>query len=419
MSVSQASLDSLRDAFAERYSGPPAVVVRAPGRVNLIGEHTDYSNLPVLPMAIEQGLFVATRPTEDGIVEAASDRIHGIARIDRAALRPDDAVSWSAYLAGALRELADIAPGRGANVLIGGDLPAGGGLSSSSALTVGLIAALGAAWGVPLDGDDVVRRAVVAERHTGVETGGMDQAVIVFAEAGAALRIAFDPPGHHPVPLPQGLAFVAAYSGEDALKAGVARAAYNERVVGARLAAAMLADSVGLDLTYPITLRQVAGVDVVEILVDGLPERISATEVAHGADVDVEHLVRLTAGRFDHQLKVPVRRVARHILSEAARVDEAEAALLAGDLGTFGHLLNESHNSLRDDLRCSTPALDKVCAAMRKAGAIGARLTGAGFGGYALAAAGPGQIAPAIAAAEAAAGGPAFEVRPADGLRLL
>ncbi len=274
-------------------------------------------------------------------------------------------------------------------------------------------------WGAPLEPEDVVRRAIVAERHTGVETGGMDQTVIVFAESGAALRIDFDPPGHHPVPLPQGLAFVAAYSGEDAPKAGAARAAYNERVVGARLAAAMLADSVGLDLTYPITLRQVAGVDVVDVLVDGLPERISATEVAHGADVDVEHLVRLTAGRFDHQVKVPVRRVARHILSEAARVDETEAALLACDLPAVGRLLNESHNSLHDDLRCSTPALDKVCAAMRKAGALGARLTGAGFGGYALAAAAPDRVAAVIAAAEAATGGPAFEVCASDGLHLL
>jgi len=419
MSVSLDPLDAISSAFAGRYSEPPAVVVRAPGRVNLIGEHTDYSNLPVLPMAIEQCLFVAAGPRKDGVVEAASSHAEGITRIDRVTPRADEAAPWSAYLAGALKELADIAPGRGANLLIEGELPAGGGLSSSSALTTGLIAALAAAWDAPLAAGEVVRRAIVAERHTGVETGGMDQAVIVFGEAGSALRIDFDPPGHHPVPLPRGLAFVAAYSGADAPKAGDARAAYNERVVGAHLTAAMLADSVGLDLSYPITLRQVAGIDVVEVLVDGLPERISATEVAHGADVDVEHFVRLTAGRFDHQVKVPVRRVARHILSEAGRVDEAEAALRSGDLAAFGRLLNQSHASLRDDFRCSTAALDKVCAAMRKAGAIGARLTGAGFGGYALAATRPEQLSAVIEAAEAATGGPAFEVRAADGLRLL
>ncbi len=413
------SRDAIDAVFIARHGAPPAAVFRAPGRVNLIGEHTDYSHLPVLPIAIERGLTVAALPADGGVVEAASSAFEGTPRIDRASLSADAAIPWSRYLAGALRELADVAPGRGAKLLIEGDLPAGGGLSSSSALTVGVIAALAAAWEHLLEPDEIVRRAVVAERHAGVESGGMDQEVIVFTEEGAALRIDFDPPGRRAVLLPPGLAFVAAYSGEDAPKAGSARDAYNERVVGARIATAMLADEVGLDLEHPIVLRQVAGIDVVDVLVDGLPERISATEAAHGADVDVEHLVRLTAGRFDHQVKVPVRRIARHILGEAARVDEAEGALLAGNLAAFGRLLNDSHNSLREDFRCSTAALDRLCAAMRKAGAQGARLTGAGFGGYALAAVPPAAVPAVIEAAIAATGGPAFEVHASAGLRPL
>jgi galactokinase len=406
-------------SFADLYGAEPAVSVRAPGRVNLIGEHTDYSLLPVLPIAIEQSLIVSAAPSEDGVVEVASASFATPARIARSARDAEMLAPWHRYIAGALAQLQDRAPGRGAKVLVEGDLPATGGLSSSSALTVGLLAAIAAAWGEPLDPEDLAARAIVAERHVGVESGGMDQQAIVFARPGHALRIDFLPAGRRHVPVPPGLAFVVASSGEEAPKGGAARDAYNERVIGARIAAFMLADEVGVDLDNPPTLGQVADVDVVDILVDGLPDKVSAQEVAHGTQVDIAHLVQLTSATFDHMAKVPVKRVARHILSEAVRVDEAEAALNAGDLRRFGQLLNESHNSLREDFRCSTAALDRLCAAMRKAGALGARLTGAGFGGYALAACGPDQVVAVIAAAEAAAGGPAFEVHASGGLERL
>ena len=385
--------------------------------MNLIGEHTDYSDLPVLPMAIEQSLFVVTAATDDGIVKIASLDFPGSASISRAEPRAEE--PWQRYVVGALAQVADVAPGRGAKLLVSSGLPATGGLSSSSALTMGVLAALLAAWGEPFDPAAIARRAIVGERHVGVESGGMDQTVIAFGRAGNALRIDFRPPSHELVPLPDGLAFVVASSGEEAPKGGSARDAYNERVVGARIAAAMIADQVGLDLDLPITLGQVSTVDVVDIIVDGLPEKVSPQEVAHGTEVDLQHLVQLTMANFDHMAKVPVKRVARHILSEAERVDEAQAALIAGDLRRFGKLLDESHNSLREDLRCSTPALDRVCAAMRRAGAYGARLTGAGFGGYALAACAPADVAVVIEAAIAATGGPAFEVHASNGLELL
>jgi galactokinase len=397
----------------------PAVSVRAPGRVNLIGEHTDYSLLPVLPIAIGQSLIVSAAPADDDVVEVVSAGFPTPARLARGARAAEMLAPWHRYVAGALAQLADRAPGRGAKVLVEGDLPATGGLSSSSALTVGLLAALAAAWGESLDPEHLAARAIVAERHVGVESGGMDQQAIVFAKPGNALRIDFLPAARRHVPVPPGLAFVVASSGEEAPKGGAVRDAYNERVIGARIAAFMLADEVGVDLDNPPTLGQVADVDVVDILVDGLPDRVSAQEVAHGTQVDIAHLVQLTSATFDHMAKVPVKRVARHILSEAARVDEAEAALNAGDLARFGQLLNESHNSLREDFRCSTAALDRLCAAMRKAGAFGSRLTGAGFGGYALAACGPGQVAAVIAAAEAATGGAAFEVHASGGLERL
>lgn len=405
---------SLVEPFAAAFGGPPAVVFRAPGRVNLIGEHTDYSHLPVLPFAIDRALLVAAAPADDGIVEVRSEAFSPPALITRAG--EGGGAPWHAYIAGALRETADLAPGRGARVLVTGDLPPAAGLSSSSALSVGLIAALAAAWDAPLDAAAIAGRATAGERHAGAETGGMDQLVIALAEPGAALRIDFDPPARRAVPIPLGFTFVVAFSGEEAAKAGAARDAYNERVIGARIGAAMLLDQLGLDVPPEPRLRDAWGADAVPILVDELPPEIAVREVARSVGVDATALSRLTAGTFDNTKRVPVRKIVRHILAEADRVDAAEQALRAGDGPALGALLNASHESLRGNFGCSTPALDRLCAAMRKAGAWGARLTGAGFGGCALALVPPEAVEAVVAAAIGATGGPAFQVHAAGGL---
>ena len=409
-------LEQVTDAFARAYGHPPTHVVRAPGRVNLIGEHTDYSNLPVLPIAIERATWLAVASTDRPFVLARTAAFDEPLTLQRA--EPRGFGGWGRYLAGALREFADVAPPRGAEVFVDGDLPTTGGLSSSSALTLGFLAALNAAWEAGLPTETLVERAIRAERHVGVESGGMDQTAIAFASAGHALRIDFHPPARTSIAIPPGLLFVVASSGEEAPKGGAAKNAYNERVIGARLAAAMLSDQVGFEIGNPPVLADIADVEVAEILVDDLPEKITAKEVAHGVDADIAMLTRLTSDTWDQRAKVPVRRVARHILFEAQRVAAAQAALEAGELDAFGELLNESHNSLREDLRCSTAALDKLCAAMRKAGAYGARLTGAGFGGFALAAVAPERLVAVLAAAETATGGPAFEVHASAGLEV-
>jgi galactokinase len=409
--------DSVAAAFRDSYGVDPNVVVRTPGRVNLIGEHTDYAGLPVLPMAIAASTWVGAGPGEDGRIRATSTAFPGLVDLSRES--PAAGAGWARYLTGALAELAHVAPGRGADIYITGDLPTEGGLSSSSALTVGILAALASAWGAPLAREDLLPLAIAAERHTGVESGGMDQEVMLFATAGHALRIDFHPPARRQVAMPAGLAFVVASSGEVAEKSAGARDAYNERVAGMRFAATMLADQVGVDLDMPPTLAQVYGVDVVDLLVDELPPKISAREVAHGRDVDVAALVQLSHTTFDQIQKVPVRGVAQHIMSEAARVDAAEQALGASDFAAFGAILDASHASLRDAMRCSTPALDRLCKAMRRAGAFGARLTGAGFGGYAVAACPPEAVGGVIQAAIDATGGPAFEVSACAGLEIL
>ncbi len=342
------------------------VRVSAPGRVNLIGEHTDYAGLPVLPIAIQRRLTVNADRMDGAGVEAVSGRFDGVFRSDR-----DDNPEWSQHLGPAL---AQAGPVTGVRLAIGGDLPATGGLSSSSALTVAVILAV-----LRLDGrdeDDVIERAVAAERAGPIQGGAMDQTVIVHAVTGTALRIDFRPPAWRPVPVPDHIAFVAGYSGTPAPKTGAAADAYNARVAGTRIAAELLGGSLLAE-------------------VDATPQ-----------DLD-QALPEMAEG-------LPVRAWARHVLTEAARVGEATAALSAGDLETLGRLFDASHASLATDYGVSTPRLDGLVAAARDAGAAGARLTGAGFGGWGVAVCSVDRISDVVGAMQSV-GGEAFRAVPSGG----
>ena len=414
-------IHELTTAFSDCHERPPEVLFRSPGRVNLIGEHTDYSELPVLPVAIQRATYVAVAPeASDGLV-ARSLQLDGEARLGWDDPQAQATASWHRYLAGVMLQLRPLARGRGARLVIHGDLPFSGGLSSSSSLTMGLLGALNQAWGLGLSRRELVDQAIVAERHVGVESGGMDQTVIGLAQAGSALRIDFAPRGQQPVPLPRELRLVVAYSGTEAPKGGAIKRAYNERVVGCRLAAALLAARRGVEPggEQPPLLGQVATLPGIEDDLQQLPHETSAARVADRSGYPVEQLVRLTAGDFGGGDVVLVRPVARHVLGEARRVGQAQQALLQGDLPGLGRLLNRSHQSLAGDFRCSTDGLDRLCEAMRGAGALGARLTGAGFGGHAIAATDENSLEPVLAAARQATGGPALEVRASAGLQQL
>ena len=362
------------------------LTVSAPGRVNLIGEHTDYSLLPVLPVAIQKRLRVTAEATAGTAVEATSAQFSGDFRSDRT-----DNPPWSRYL----EVVVALVEPTGARMTIDGDLPVTGGLSSSSALTVGSLLALLRLNGTEPKPDDLVDLAVRAERATGVEGGAMDQTLVVHAVAGAALRIDFDPAAWRPVMIPDHIDFVAGYSGAPAPKGGSARDAYNARVVGTRTAARLL----GAD---PPVLGNVDAEldDAVAAIPDRAPPHPEAAT--------------LTQGRFEPTDPLPIRAWARHVLTEARRVEAAETALVAGDLETLGRLFDESHVSLADDFGVSTPGLDSVASAARHAGAAGARLTGAGFGGWAVAVCHVDR-ADAVAEAMATVAGEAFVVEPSGG----
>jgi len=400
------ALTRVVDAVRERHDTEPSVVIRSPGRVNLIGEHTDYSLLPVMPFAIDQAVYIAVCEGPDGI-EVDSLTHPDPATIELGGDR-SDLSGWHRYFAAAVDVVGFVG---GARVLIDADLPATGGLSSSSAFTVGVLMALGAFAGDPPQREELPELALAAERSIGVESGAMDQTVISLAIEGHALRIDFDPFATRHIPISASLGIVAGYSGRAAPKGGDANHSYNSRVVACRAAALLLASDEGIDPGSPPVLSKVRDSD----LVGNLPVEASAASVAEQLGEDVARIAKLTATEFDPNAVLPIRSVARHVLSEAKRVDEAERALEADDYLELGRLLDASHESL-GDFGASSPALDRLTGAMREAGAYGARLTGAGFGGYAIAICPMDRVDAVIEASEQATGGPAFGVRPSAGV---
>ncbi len=311
----------------------------APGRVNLIGDHTDYSGGLVCPVAIELGTTVELEPGGDR-VELVSESEHGRADIaldvgDPAAVQP----AWGRYAAGVV---AVLRPGQGGRGRVSTTLPVGAGLASSAALEVALALALGA------DRSDPVRLALACQQAeqlaSGVPCGVMDQLASAGGVAGHALVIDCSTLDHEPVPVPPGVDIVVVHSGHARALAG---SPYARRRAEVEAAEAALG-------------RRLA--DVAPPEVEGLGDPV-------------------------------LRRRARHVARENARVRAFSAALAAGDLDTAGALMVESHVSLRDDFDVSTPVLDRLVSRLvATPGVWGARLTGAGFGGCVVALAEPGAV---------------------------
>ncbi len=307
----------------------------APGRVNLIGDHTDYTGGLVLPMAIDLGTTVAGERGGGQVVLRSSDKA-GAAVVpldiaDPSTVEP----AWARYVAGVV---AEVRPRVGFTGEVSTTLPIGGGLSSSAALEVAVALALGAG-GTALELAQLCQRA--EQRASGVPCGIMDQLASVAGADGSALRIDCHTLEITPVPLPDGVDVVVVDSGQQRELAG---SAYAERR---------------------------AQCEAAERLVG--PLRSASLD-------DVE--------RIDDPV---VRRRARHVVTECARVDAFIVALGAGDLARAGQLMVESHASLRDDFEVSTPVLDDLVAGLnQREDVYGARLTGAGFGGCVVVLAVPG-----------------------------
>jgi len=381
--------------FHEVFGRPPTCLVRAPGRVNLLGEHTDYNGLPVLPMAIDQNVLIAAAPRQDDTV-----RLHNLngAFGPRSYelgddLQPFEAGDWGNYHKAAAHGLLHTRRGElrhGGDFLVDGNIPAGAGLSSSSALVVASALALLTLNEIELPFPELAEVLPQAERYVGTMSGGMDQAISLLAVARHALRIDFFPLHVRAVPLPPDYRVVVCHSLVTAEKSGRARLSYNLRVAECRLAARVCEVALAPALPRALTMlgdltRLFPGRPLLEFLpaIEAhLPRRpLSLAEVARIVGSSPTQLREDCDISPELGDRFAVLSRVRHVLTEAERVDRAERLLAEGDAGGFGALMDASHASCRDDYEISCLEIEALVAAAKESGAIGARVTGAGFGG--------------------------------------
>ena len=330
------------DLFHETFGTTPRAAASAPGRVNLIGEHTDYNGGPVLPIAIPARTTAAVgpgAPGDAGVLEAVSTRDRKVVRVKWQDELPR---SWAAYLAGVLRELRSLAvvpPHGSARIAVASNLPVGAGLASSAALAVAVAKALAPA----LKPRQIAGVAFRAEHdHVGVRCGVMDQTIAALGTRDHALL--FECASLEATQIPFGARLLLVDTGKrHDLSAG------------------------GLNA------RRAECEEAVKRLKVELPE------LAWLASWPAEWLLRLKRA-----LPEPLRSRAVHVVSETARARFAAQLLAQRKLKQFGQLLYESHESCRRLYECSSPELDTVVSAAKRAGALGARLTGAGWGGVAI-----------------------------------
>jgi galactokinase len=329
----------------------------APGRVNLLGEHTDYNDGLCLPFAIELGVTVEVADPQDAQVTVAAAELGETDAFDPA--KPPPAEGWRAFARGVVAELRRTGPVAPATLRVTSTLPQGAGLSSSAALAVALALALLAHSGRP-EGDrrELARLCCRVEHEwVGARTGLLDPLASLFAEDGAAIRIDMRDLAIEPVPLRLGdWRLVTLDSGARHAHSG---SGYNERRAECTRACELLG-------------------------------------VASLRDADRAGVAELPA---------PLGRRVNHVLEENERVDAAVAALRADDLPAVGRLLDAGHASLRDLYEISVPEVERTVGALEAAGAAGARMVGGGFGGSVLALFPPGAEPPD--AAVAVAPGPA------------
>jgi len=335
-------------AFRDMFGDQPTILVRAPGRVNLIGEHTDYNDGFVLPMAINRAVWIALRPRDDRRVQIHSLDYEETVEFPLDDLRKGD--GWGEYIKGVANELqVEGFKLAGWDGVLGGDVPKGAGLSSSAALELAATRAFAAVSGFdwrPARMAQIGQRA--ENRWVGVNCGIMDQMVSAAAQDGHALFLDCRSLEYEHVPLPGGVAVVVM---DTSTRRGLVDSAYNERRAQCEAAAEFF----------------------------GVPAL---------RDVSLEEF-SVKSGKLENT----VMRRARHIITENQRVLDAVAAMRVGDVRKLGILFNESHASLRDDFEVTNQALNQIVeAAQMHPACLGARMTGGGFGGCAVALVDKGQV---------------------------
>jgi galactokinase len=356
-------IERLRQTFRAEFGGAPDVIARAPGRVNLIGEHTDYNDGFVLPVAIDRDVRIALRRRLDNQVHLLAASFGRRSVFDVEDIQHSAKERWSNYERGVVLML--MRQGHrlgGFDAVVEGEVPAGAGLSSSAAVEVATATGLKAIFALDVD---EVALALLCQRaeneFVGVACGIMDQFISTLGRRSHALFLDCRSLQSSHVPI----GATAAPSGGAASETQASQGGQGVQIVVADTAVKRgLVDS-------EYNRRRAECQEAVRLLATHLPG-IEALRDVTPAQLD----------RFGGYLPDVVRRRARHVVTENARVLASVDALKAGDLTTFGRLMNESHVSLRDDYEVSVPQLDvMVTAALALPGVLGSRMTGAGFGG--------------------------------------
>lgn len=388
--------------FRREYGHNPDFCIRAPGRVNLIGEHTDYNGFPVLPVSIPFFTWASVSPREDRkiLIQNVNPEFPPREFIVERNIPHSPPGDWANYVKAAVSRLGErYGPElRGMEALFGGDIPSSAGLSSSSALVIAAALGLLTANGIHCDPIELAEMMAEGERYVGTQGGGMDQAVCLLGRKGKAVRIDFFPLRYTYIDFPAGYSLVVVNSLIRAAKTENALVQYNRRPAECRLATAVLNR-----VLHPEKPMERLG----DIPWHALPDRFddigrfverifpreaySLVEVAAMTGKSPESLTeKYLMTRDGIPMPEPedgfrIRSRVLHVLTEAARVDQSCAALKKGDAEEFGRLMRESHRSCDTNYDISTSELNTLVSIMNAAGAAGARLTGAGFGGCAVA----------------------------------
>ena len=352
-------MSSIEEKFLETFGEEPELTAAAPGRVNLIGEHIDYSEGFVLPFAIKDRTLAAVRKRDDSIVRIASaQRRNKIVTVDIADVKPGLKGEWERYALGVLWSMGVTT---GVDIIIDGHVPLGAGLSSSAALECSVATAMNHLFDMGFSLEELARLTQKAEnQYVGVPCGIMDQSVSLMATQGFALLLDCRDLSTRNIPFD-----VASH---------------------------------GLELLIIDTQAHHA-------LTDGgyAKRRASCESVA--AKLSVKSMRELSMAQLDaarDQITETEYIRARHAVSEMKRVLDCVDALSVGDFAKVGELINQSHVSLRDDYTVSCPELDTAVEASLAAGAMGSRMVGGGFGGSAIALIQASQTAQTIRAVESA-----------------
>ncbi|KAH9322749.1 hypothetical protein KI387_017388, partial [Taxus chinensis] len=392
-------------------------------RVNLIGEHIDYEGYSVLPMAIRQDTIVAIRkwkPEEETKILQIANVQSEKYELCRYPADPDQDIDlknhkWANYFLCGYKGFheyirakgVDVGAPVGLDVLVDGTVPTGSGLSSSAAFVCSSTIAIMAAFNVNFPKKEVAQFTCECECHIGTQSGGMDQAISVMAKPGFAELIDFNPIKASDVQLPAGGTFVIANSLAESQKAVTAATNYNNRVVECRLAAIVLAIKLGMEAREAVSKIKTLS-DVESLIQETETEThfifVELQEFLHEEPYTKDAIEKIIEERLESIMvgsptslavlaaatHFKLFQRASHVYSEAKRVHlfrEAVMSNLSDDevLENLGDLMNDSHNSCSTLYECSCPELEELVKVCRDSGALGARLTGAGWGGCAVA----------------------------------